>query len=536
MYDLLIRNGSLLDGSGGPPVTADIAIVDDEIAQIGALGDAEAGEVIDATGQAVAPGFVNVLSHSYLSILKNPRSMSELKQGVTTQIFGEGFSMGPLDDGIRRTIQQYVGDDIDLSWDRLSGYFSKVRSVGVSQNVASFVGSWNPRMCVLGSEDRRPTAAELDRMCALVEEEMADGALGIASALIYPPGAFASTDELIALCRTAGRHGGMYISHMRSEGDELLESVGELLRISREADVPAEIYHLKAAGRHNWHKMQDVIEEVEVARGRGEPITADLYPYTAGGTALFSIVPPRFRSGGLDEHVARLEDPSTRAEIRSAIEGGPGAGWENLWAACGGAEGIVVLSTKAEELADYRGMTLADTAEQRGDADPLETTFELLAQDPAVGAAFFIASEDNIRRQVQLPWVSFGSDAASVAAEEPFLDDMPHPRAYGTFARVLGRYVRDEQLITLEEAVRRLTSFPAETLGLDRRGRLQQGWFADVVVFDPATIADRATYEDPHRYAVGVRDVIVNGQLVLRDGEHTGAFPGRTLTGRGARP
>lgn len=536
MYDLIIRNGSLLDGSGEPPVTADVAIAGDEIAEVGALGDAEAGEVIDATGHVVAPGFVNVLSHSYLSILKDPRSMSELKQGVTTQIFGEGFSMGPLTDEIRGTIQQYIGEDLDLSWDRLSGYFSHVRSVGVSQNVASFVGSWNPRMCVLGSEDRRPTAAELDRMCGLVEEEMADGALGIASALIYPPGAFASTEELIALCRAAGGHGGMYISHMRSEGDQLLESVAELLRISREADVPAEIYHLKAVGRHNWHKMEAVIEEVEGARQRGEPITADLYPYTAGGTALFSIVPPRFRSGGLGEHVARLEDPSTRAEIRSAIEGGPDAGWENLWAACGGADGIVVLSTHADELAAYQGMTLAEIAEDRGSADPLGTTFELLVRDPAVGAAFFMASEDNIRRQVQLPWVSFGSDAASIAAEEPFLDRMPHPRAYGTFARVLGRYVRDQQLVTLEEAVRRLTSFPAETLGLDRRGRLQEGWFADVVVFDPDTVGDRATYEDPHRYAVGVRDVIVNGRPVLREGEHTGVFSGRTLTGRGARP
>lgn len=534
MYDIIVRNGSVYDGGGGEPTRLDVAIVDEEIAAIGELADEEAGEIIDATDHAVAPGFVNMLSHSYFSILKDPRSMSELKQGVTTQVFGEGFSMGPLTDEGRRYIAQIVGKELDLSWDRLSEYLAHVESEGTSQNVASFIGSWNPRMYVLGTEDRKPTRVALDRMCGLVEEEMADGALGIASALIYPPGSFATTEELIALCQTAGRYGGIYISHMRSEGNELLESVDELLRISREAEIPAEIYHLKAAGRHNWHKMDAVIARVEEARDRGYRITADLYPYRAGSTALFSIVPPRFRSGPIEQHVARLKDARTREEILSAIAV-RGEGWENLWEACGGAEGIVLLRTRDDGLAPYRGRTLAAIAEEIGNHDPLATALRLLERDPSIGAAFFLASEENLKRQVQLPWVSFGSDAASIAPEEPFLEDVPHPRTYGTFARILGRYVREERLIDLREAVRRLTSLPAETLGLDRRGRLKPGWYADITVFDPETIADRATYRDPHRYALGVKDVIVNGRVVLRDGEHAGVFPGRALSGPGKR-
>ena len=535
-FDLIIRNGTVHDGSGAPPVVTDVGVSGDVVTRVGAIDDdVAAGTVLDATGLVIAPGFIDILSHGYLSIVADPRSLSTLTQGVTTLIFGEGWSMGPTNDDMRAYLRAMTGRELELPWTRLSEYLDDVEKSGVSQNIASLIGSFNPRMWVMGTANRPATAAELDRMRGLVAEEMADGALGIGSALIYPPGSFAATEELIALCQAAAPYGGRYFSHMRSEGDHLLDAVDELLRISREAEVPAEIWHLKAAGRDNWPKMERVIEKVEAARDRGEPITADVYPYTAGSTMLFAAVPPWFRDGAPAEQRARLDDPATRAAMRAAIADTTD-GWENLWRATGGdGSGVTLLHVHDESLAPYVGRSVAEVAAAEGSDDPIETLLSLVQRDPAIMAAYFIASEDNLRRQIALPWVAFGSDADSIAAEGEALQSAAHPRTYGTFPRVLGRYVRDEGVASLPDVVRRMTSFPAETLGLDRRGRVAEGWFADLVVFDAETVADRATYADAHQYSVGVRDVVVNGSLVLRDGRHTGAFNGRALRGPGRR-
>ena len=535
MLDLVIRGGDVHDGDGGPPQRVDVGIADGRVVRLGRLDDVDASEILDADGLAVTPGFVDILSHAYQSVLDDPRSLSTLVQGVTTLVFGEGMSMGPLTPAMVDEFAALTGVQLEPEWTRLSEYLAHVERRGCSQNVASFIGSFNPRMCVLGTDDRAPTSVELEEMQALVAEEMADGALGIGSALIYPPGTFASTDELVALCRAAAPYGGMYISHLRSEGDAFLEALDELLTISREAEVPAEVWHLKAIGRDNWHKMDRAIATIEAARDRGEPISADVYPYLAGGTALFASVPPAFRDGDAATHRDRLADPSTRAAVRDAMQHSR-EGWENLWLATGGdGTGVFLLASADDGLRGHVGRTIAEIDDAEGRGDPLETLLTLLDRDPRCAAGYVIASEDNLRRQLALPWVSVGSDAPSLVAEGATLDHPTHPRAYGTFARILGTYVREEQVLTLPEAVRRMTSLPADTLGLDRRGRLVEGHHADVVVLDPETVADRATYADPHQYAVGVRDVVVNGEVVLRDGAHTGTFPGRALKGRGRR-
>lgn len=536
-YDLIIRNGAVYDGSGGEPYRADIAVTSDRIAHIGDAGDATAATVIDAAGLAVAPGFINMLSHSYFSILQDPRSLGELKQGVTLQIFGEGTSMGPLTPNMRARMEKNQPPDdthVDVAWTTLGEYLRQAEQSGVSQNVASYVGATTLRIYAVGQDDRPASAAEIDVMRGLVREEMSAGALGIGSSLIYPPAFFAPTEELIELCRAAAPYGGTYISHMRDEGRALIEAVGELMRISREGGVPAEIYHLKAAGRPNWPKIDTVIEMVERARAAGEPISADMYTYTAGATGLSNSIPPRFHDGGPRKLFERLADPAARRAIIDAIAN-TSEGWENLYQSAGGADGVLILGTRKPENRTYQGMTLAQVAAERG-ADPIETLIDLVASDRSrIDTAYFSISEDNVRTQVQLPWMAFGSDAPSTAAEPPFTKRSTHPRAYGCFARLLGTYVRDEKLVRLAEAVRRLTRFPADNLGLDRRGRIEQGYYADIVVFDPATIADRATFAEPHQYAAGVRDVVVNGAPALRDGEHTGAFPGRAVFGPHAR-
>jgi N-acyl-D-amino-acid deacylase len=533
--DLLVRGGLVYDGSGGAPFAGDVAISGDRIARVGDASGLEAPVTIDAAGMAVAPGFINMLSHSYYTILHDPRSLGELKQGVTTQIFGEGWSTGPMNEQMRALAERNRGElDYEICWTRLCEYLAHVEKKGTSQNVASFIGATTLRIHAVGHDDRPATPAELDLMRNLVAEEMAEGALGIGSALIYPPGCFAPTEELIELCRVASEYRGKYISHLRSEADAFLDGVQELLRIAREAGLPAENYHLKAAGPDNWPKMDLAIEMIESARASGARITADVYTYTAGATGLASSIPPRFHEGGPNKLYERLDDSGVRKQIRDAIENTT-EGWENLYRAAGGADGVLILSVRQDANRKYQGRTLAQIAEMEG-TDPIEALMNLVQRDRSrVGTAYFIISEDNLRKQIALPWVCFGSDAGSMASEGVFLKSHTHPRSYGTFARVLGRYVREQGVISLQEAVRKLSSLPAQTLELDRRGRLAKGFFADVVVFDPAIVSDRATYEEPHQYSVGVRDVVVNGRLALRDGEPTGALPGRAIFGPGRR-
>ncbi|HEX6126321.1 MAG TPA: D-aminoacylase [Pyrinomonadaceae bacterium] len=532
-YDVIIKGGTVYDGSGSGPVVTDIAIKGDKVVRIGKLKASQAKTIIDASGLAVAPGFINMLSWSTESLLVDPRSLGELKQGVTTQIMGEGWSMGPLNDRMKKQAKDEQGDlKWDIEWTTLSEYLRHLERRGVSQNVASFIGATTIRMYVLGEEDKQPTPEEMQQMRELVRKEMEAGALGIGSSLIYAPAFYAKTEELIELCKVAAKYKGKYISHMRSEGNRLEEAVEELIRISREANIPAEIYHLKAAGRDNWPKMDKVIAMVEAARKSGLKITADMYNYPAGATGLDASLPPWVLSGGYQELYKRIRDADTRKKILEEMRT-PTDEWENLRLAAGSPERIILVGFKNDKLKPLTGKTLGEVARMRG-TDPENTILDLILEDQSrVGTVYFLMDEENIKKQIRVPWVSFGSDAESMAPEGAFLKSNPHPRAYGNFARLLGKYVRDEKVITLQEAVRRLTSLPATNLGLDRRGSLRKGYFADVVIFDPTTIADRATFERPHQFAVGVRDVFVNGVHMLKDGEHTGKFSGRALWGPG---
>ncbi|MCA1614005.1 MAG: D-aminoacylase, partial [Acidobacteria bacterium] len=488
---------------------------------------------VDARGLAVAPGFINMLSWSTESLIVDGRSLGELKQGVTTQIMGEGWSMGPLNDEMKRQMAADQGDvKFDVEWTTLAEYLKFLERRGVSQNVASYVGATTIRVHVLGERDVQPTPAQMREMKELVRREMEAGALGVGSSLIYPPAFYAKTEELIELCKVAARYRGKYISHMRSEGNKLEEAVAELIRISRESGAPAEIYHLKAAGKENWPKMARVIRMIEDARREGLHITADMYNYPAGATGLTASLPPWSQDGGFAELLKRIQDPPTRRKILDEMRTPTGA-WENLYLAAGSPERVLVTGFKNDALKPLTGKTLAAVARERG-TSPEDTILDLIAEDRTrVDAVYFLMSEENIRLQLRRPWVSFGSDAASMAPEGVFLKSSTHPRAYGNFARLLGHYVRDEKVLTLSEAVRRLSGLPATNLDLAGRGFLRTGMYADVVVFSPAEIADRATFERPHQYAVGVRHVFVNGAHTLRDGEHTGAKPGRALWGPG---
>ena len=532
-FDVVIRGGTVYDGEGGPARQADVGIVGDTVRAVGTLGKAEARTVIDATGLAVAPGFINVLSWSTESLIADGRSQGEIRQGVTTEVFGEGASMGPYTEAMKKHETEEQGDiKYDITWTTLAEYLAFLEKKGVSPNVASFIGAATVREHVMGLRSGAPSPEQMQAMRELVRKEMEAGALGIGSSLIYAPGTFASTEELIELCKEAAKYKGTYISHLRSEADRLVEAVDELIRISREAGIPAEIYHLKAAGEPNWPKMDAVIQKIEAARREGLKINADMYTYTAGSTGFDACVPPWARDGGYEALFGRLQDPPTRNRILEEMTAPP-KGWENLCVAAGSPERILLVGFKNEALKPLTGKTLAEVARMRG-THPWNTVLDLILEDRTrVGVVFFLMSEDNVRKQLKLPWVSFGSDAASMAPEGVFLKSSTHPRAYGNFARWLGKYVRDEKLVPLPEAIRRLTGLPATNLGLKGRGFLKPGMFADVVVFDPATIADRATYENPHQYAVGVRHVLVNGVPVLKDGEHTGATPGRALKGPG---
>jgi len=534
-YDVIVRGGIVYDGTGAAGRVADVGIRGDRIAAIGDLAKATGKTVLDAKGLAVAPGFINMLSWSTDSLIADGRSQGEIRQGVTLEVMGEGNSMGPLTDEMKRRAVEQMGDiRYDITWTTLAEYLAFLEKKGISTNVASYIGAATIREHVVGLEDRPATPAELEKMRALVRQEMQAGALGIGSSLIYAPGTYASTEELIELNKAAAPYGGRYISHLRSEGDRFLEAVDELIRIAREANVPAEIYHLKAAGASNWPKMDQAIAKIEAARNEGLRITADMYTYTAGATGFDACIPPWSRAGGYDALFKRIADPATRARMIAEMRA-PAVGWENLCQAAGTPHGLLLVEFKNDTLKPLTGKRLDEVMKIRG-KDAENTILDLIAEDRTrVGVVFFLMSEDNVRKQVQRPWVSFGSDASSMAPEGVFLKSSTHPRAYGNFARLLGRYVRDEKLVPLPDAIRRLTSLPAANLGLRDRGTLAVGAFADVVAFDPAAIADKATYEQPHQYAVGMRHVVVNGVPVLRDGEHTGATPGRALKGSGAR-
>jgi N-acyl-D-amino-acid deacylase len=532
-HDLVIRGGTVYDGLGGAPSVADVAIDDDTVSAIGPAGTLSGHTEIDATGLAVSPGFINVLSWANESLLVDGRGQSDIKQGVTLEVMGEGTSMGPLTERMReeRLARQ---DDLqyDIPWTTFGEYMEHLETRGVSPNVASFVGATTVRVHEIGYEDRPPTEAELERMKELVRQSMREGALGVGSSLIYAPAFYADTEELVALSATAGEFGGMYISHIRSEGTRLLEALDELIEIAQRAGVPAQVYHLKAAGRDNWPKLDSAIARIEAARASGLSITADMYTYTAGATGLDASMPPWVQEGGYEAWAERLRDPEIRARVAREMRS-PTDEWENFFVAAGSPDRILLVGFGADSLKPLTGKTLAEVAELRG-TSPAETAMDLVIQNGNdVGTVYFLMSEENVRKKVALPWVSFDSDAGAPAAEGVFLKSNPHPRAYGSFARLLGRYVREEGVIPLEEAIRRLTSFPAGTFGIAGRGVLEPGAFADVVVFDPQRIIDRATFAEPHQYAEGVVHVFVNGVHTLRDGEHTGATAGRFVRGPG---
>ena len=532
-YDVVIKGGTVYDGSGQPGVVADVAVQGDSIVAVGNLGRARGTTEVDATGLAVTPGFINMLSWATESLIQDGRSQSDIRQGVTLEVMGEGGSMGPWSDTMKVLEKRNQGDiTYDIQWTTLGEYLEFLEKKGIATNVASFIGATTVRIHELGFADRPPNAEELARMKALVAQAMEDGALGVGSSLIYAPAFYAKTEELIELMKTAGQYGGMYISHMRSEANRLHEAVDELIRISQESGAPAEIYHLKAAGQANWSKMDAVLAKVDSARAAGLKITADMYTYVAGATGLDAAMPPWVQEGGYEQWARRLKDPAIRRRIIREMKT-PSDAWENLLLLSGGPDRALLVGFKSDSLKQYTGKSLAAVAAERG-STPEETAMDLVIADGSrVGTVYFMMDEANLAKQIRKPWVSFGSDAESLAPEGPFLKSNPHPRAYGTFARLLGKYVRDEKVIPLEEAIRRLTTLPAENLKLRRRGKLAPGFHADIVVFDPATIQDHATFEKPHAYSTGVRDVFVNGVQVLKEGEHTGALPGKVVRGPG---
>src|SRR5688572_25534116 len=535
-HDVVIRNAMVYDGSGAAPARGGVVIDDDRIVAVGDIGSARGAIDIDARGTAVAPGFINMLSWATESLIVDGKSQSDIRQGVTLEVFGEGWSMGPLNESMKQELVEQQGDvKFPVEWTTLGQYLDHLVARGITPNIASFVGATTVRIHEIGYADRAPTEDEMARMKDLVRQAMSEGALGVGSSLIYAPAFYAKTPELIELAKAVGESGGMYISHMRSEGNDLLSAVDELITIASTAGVPAEIYHLKAAGQKNWPKMDEVIEKIISARAAGLKISADMYTYTAGATGLDAMMPPWVQEGGFKKWKERLQDPSIRTRLVSDMAM-PTDAWENLYLLAGAADRVLLVGFKNDALKPLTGKFLAEVAHMRGKS-PEETAIELVIEDDSrVETVYFLMSEDNIRKQIALPWVAFDSDAGSLAPEGVFLKSNPHPRAYGNFARLFAKYVRDEKVITVEEAVRRLTSLPAQTMKIASRGRLQPGYFADVVVFDPATIQDHATFEKPHQYSTGVSHVFVNGVHVLRDGEHTGARPGRVVRGPGYRP
>jgi len=532
-YSILIQGGTIYDGSGGQPFIGDVGIKDDKIVYVGPHAPGTAAQVVDATGEAVSPGFINMLSWAVESLIEDGRGLSDTRQGVTLEVFGEGDSMGPLTPEMKRLELKRQGDiKYPIRWTTLGQYLDYMQRKGITPNVASFVGATTVRVHELGEKDIDPTPEQIGKMRGLVRDAMKEGALGVGSSLIYAPATYAETPELVALTTEAAKCGGMYISHMRSEGNKLLEAIDELIQISRESGAPAEIYHFKQAGKTNWAKLDDAIARVNAARAAGQRITADMYTYTAGATGLDAAMPPWVQSGGLEAWIERMKDPKTRAKVIDEMRT-PTNEWENLMILSGGAENVLLVAFKNPKLKPLTGKTLAEVAKMRRKS-PEETAIELVTEDGSrVGTVYFLMSEDNVKREVALPWMSFGSDEGSEAPEGVFLKSNAHPRAYGNFIRVLGQYARDDKAMMLQDAVHRLSWLPATNLGIRGRGALREGYYADIVIFDPAKVQDHATYAKPHQLATGVNDVFINGVQVLKNGEHTGAKPGRFVHGPG---
>ena len=534
-FDVLIKNGRIMDGSGEAGYLGAVGINADTIAALGELPNAAGITEIDATGLVVAPGFINMLSWAPVSLMEDGKSQSDIRQGVTLEVFGEGWSIGPLNEAMRKNQQENQGDiKYEVAWTTLEEGLQHLTEKGISPNIASFVGATTLRVHQVGYEDRPPTKTELDTMKLLVRRAMEDGALGVGSSLIYAPAFYSSTEELIELCKVASEYDGMYISHMRSEGEKLLESLDELIRIADEAGIRAEVYHLKQGGTANWGKLDAVVAKIDSARAAGLEITADMYTYTAGATGLDASMPPWVQEGGYDKWAERLQDPEIRARVMQEMKT-RAEDWENLYEAAGSAEKLLLVGFKNDSLKYLTGKSLAEVAAMRKKS-PEETAMDLVVQDGSrVGTVYFLMSEENVKKQIALPWMSFCSDSGSLAPEGVFLKSNPHPRAYGNFARLLGKYVREERVIPLEEAIYKLTTLPATNLRIHRRGALKEGFFADLAIFDPDQIQDHATFENPNQYATGMVHVFVNGTQVLKEGEHTGALPGRVVHGPGRK-
>lgn len=532
-YDILIKNGTIADGSGNPTYVGSVAINADTIAAIGELKNAKGNLEIDATGLVVAPGFINMLSWATESLIEDGKSQGDIRQGVTLEVFGEGWSMGPLSEKMKQEMPTSQGDiKYDIDWSTLDEYLQSLVKRGISPNVASFIGATTVRINHIGYEDRAPTDEEMESMKAMVRQAMEDGALGVGSSLIYAPAFYSSTEELIELCKVASEYDGMYISHMRSEGNRLLESIDELMRIANEANIRAEIYHLKMSGKENWNKYDDVVKKIDSARAAGLHITTDMYTYVAGATGLDASMPPWVQEGGYEMWSERLRDPAIRKKVLEEMRT-PTDEWENLMLAAGTPDNLLLVGFENDSLRHYTGKTLTEVAKIHGKS-PEETAMDLVVADGSrVGTVYFLMTEDNVKKQVALPYMSFGSDAGSMAPEGVFMNSSTHPRAYGNFARVLGKYIRDENVISIEEAVRKLTSLPASNLKINKRGSLTEGYFADLAIFNPDTIQDHATFAEPHQYSTGMVHVFVNGEQVLKDGEHTGATPGQVVRGPG---
>ena len=533
-YDILIKNGTIADGSGNPTYLGSVGINADTIAAVGKLKATGTLE-IDATGLVVAPGFINVLSWATESLIEDGRSVSDIMQGVTLEVFGEGWSMGPFDEDLKKQLQLPTSQgDIkyEIDWNTLDEYLQSLTKRGISPNVASFIGATTVRINHIGYENRAPTDQELTSMKNMVKKAMEDGALGVGSSLIYAPAFYSTTEELIALCKVASEYNGLYISHMRSEGNRLLQSVDELIRIADEADIRAEIYHLKMGGKDNWNKYDEVVRKIDSARTAGLKITTDMYTYVAGATGLDASMPPWVQEGGYEKWAERLQDSEIRKKVLLDMTT-PTDKWENLMAAAGTSDNLLLVGFENDSLRHYIGKTLTQVAKIHGKS-PEETAMDLVVADGSrVETVYFLMSEENLKKQIALPYMSFGSDAASQAPEGVFLNSSAHPRTYGNFSRLLGKYVRDEKIISIEEAIRKLTSLPASNLKIKKRGSLSKGYFADLAIFNPETIQDHATFTDPHQLSTGMIHVFVNGEQVLEDGEHTGAKPGRVVRGPG---
>ena len=530
-YDTLIRNGRIVDGSGNPWFQGDVGIIGDRIAFIGhAAPDVKAKRMVDATGLIVAPGFIDMLGQSEENLVIDKRAISKLTQGITTEITGEGDSIAP-------TVKSDLVDRKDflehfhltLDWEGLDQYFNRLAKQGSSINLGTYVGAGQVRKKVLGQVNRAPTPDELKDMEEFVGDAMLDGAMGISTALIYAPSNYAQTDELIALAKIASKYGGIYATHMRNEGDEEMKALDEAFRISREANIPVEIFHLKVSGKQNWGKMQQVVSKIEEARTNGIDVTADQYPYTASATSLGALIPPKFHEGGSEAFVGRLKDPKTKEAIRQELE--DGKGYENMWRGVGGPDGVMFVSTIVPELKQYEGRTIADIARMQN-KQPFDAICDLLIQSKdGIGAAYFSMQENDVRLAMQKPWVSVGTDYGAVAPDGLLGESKSHPRAYGSFTRILGKYVREEHVLRLEDAIRKFTSLPAQRVRLDHRGLLREDYFADITVFDPAKVLDVATFENPNRPSVGIEYVFVNGTLALEHEKVTGQYGGRPLRG-----